>query len=107
MHTDVTQFEIVSEGYLRDEMGCSFVDQPGQPRRCTFPDGTVITLNMTASGLGFARFIKPDLARTPMRCAEAAAAITSIALPPRLRPAAGTVVVQHCLVSRQLLPALE
>ena len=28
-HTDATQFEIVSEGYLRDEMGCSFVDQPG------------------------------------------------------------------------------
>ena len=25
-HTDATQFEIVSEGYLRDEMGCSFVD---------------------------------------------------------------------------------
>ena len=49
----MTQFEIVSEGYLRDKMGCSFVDQPGQPRRCTFSDGTVIELNMTSSGLGF------------------------------------------------------
>ena len=27
-HTNAAQFEIVSEGYLRDEMGCSFVDQP-------------------------------------------------------------------------------
>jgi hypothetical protein len=25
-HTDATQFEIVSEAYLRDKMGCSFVD---------------------------------------------------------------------------------
>ena len=78
-HTDVTQFEIVSEGYLRDELGCSFVDQPDKPRRCTFPDGTVLALNMTATGLGFGRFIKPDLSRPPMLCPEAAAAIASIA----------------------------
>ena len=38
---------------------------------------------MTSSGLGFARFITPDLAHTPMRCAEAAAAVaTAAALTP-------------------------
>ena len=78
-HTDATQFKIVSEGYLRDKMGCSFIDQPGQQRRCTFPDGTVVALRMTSTGLGFARFMPPDLTRFPMRCAKAKKAIAEAA----------------------------
>jgi hypothetical protein len=65
-HIDSSQFEIVSEAYLRDKMGCSFLDRPGSPRCVTFPDGTVLNLHMTSSGLGFGRFTKPDLSSAPM-----------------------------------------
>jgi hypothetical protein len=75
--TDETQLEIISEGYLRDEMGCSFVDKPGQARRCTFPNGTTISLYMSANRLGFARFLQLDLDCTPMQCKEAAVDITA------------------------------
>ena len=69
-HTDATQFEIVSEAYLRDKMGCTFIDQPRMPRSCTFPDGTVLALSMTASGLGFARFTTADYSFSPMGCID-------------------------------------
>jgi hypothetical protein len=59
-------FEIVSEAYLRGAMGCSFIDRPNEARQVTFPDGTILSLFMTSTGLGLGRFVEPD-ASTPMR----------------------------------------